>query len=120
MLAGKPLPFYGDGSSRRDYTWVADIVSGVLAACDANLKWDILNLGGAHTTSLAELVALLEEALGKKAVLDRQPAQLGDVPLTSADVTHSRQVLGYSPKTSIRDGLTKFAGWILGEGRDWV
>ena len=120
MLAGKALPFYGDGSSRRDYTWVDDIVAGVLAAGDANLKWDILNLGGAHTTSLAELVALLEETLGKKAILDRQPAQPGDVPLTSADVTHSGEVLGYSPRTSIRDGLKKFAGWILGEGRDWV
>jgi UDP-glucuronate 4-epimerase len=120
MLAGQPLPFFGDGSSRRDYTWVDDIVAGVLKACDVDLKWDILNLGGARTTSLAELVQLLEAALGVKAILDRQPAQPGDVPLTSADVTHSGEVLGYSPRMPIRDGIAKFADWIRGEGRDFT
>ena len=79
-----------------------------------------LNLGGAHTTSLAELVALLEEALGVRAVLDRQPAQPGDVPLTSADVTHAKEVLGYAPRTPIRAGLKRFAEWIRGEGQNWV
>ncbi|TMA15895.1 MAG: NAD-dependent epimerase/dehydratase family protein, partial [Deltaproteobacteria bacterium] len=87
MLAGQPLPFYGDGSTRRDYTWVDDIIAGVVAACDVPLRFDVLNLGGAQTTSLAELVTLLEETLGVRAILDRQPAQPGDVPLTSADVT---------------------------------
>ena len=120
MLAGQPLPFYGDGSTRRDYTWVDDIVSGVLAACDVPLRYDVLNLGGAHTTSLAELVALLEEALGVRAVLDRQPAQPGDVPLTSADVTHAKEVLGYAPRTPIRAGLKRFAEWIRGEGQNWA
>ena len=120
MLAGKPLPFFGDGSTRRDYTWVDDIVAGVLAACEVPMKWDILNLGGARTTSLAELVTLLEDALGVKAILDRQPAQPGDVPLTSADVTHSGKVLGYSPGTPIQAGIRKFADWVRGEGRDWV
>ncbi|HTO98904.1 MAG TPA: hypothetical protein VMK66_17760 [Myxococcales bacterium] len=84
------------------------------------MKWDILNLGGARTTSLAELVTLLEDALGVKAILDRQPAQPGDVPLTSADVTHSGKVLGYSPGTPIQAGIRKFADWVRGEGRDWV
>ena len=120
MLAGQPFPFFGDGSTRRDYTWVDDIVSGVLAACDVPLRYDVLNLGGAHTTSLAELVALLEEALGVRAVLDRQPAQPGDVPLTSADVTHAKEVLGYAPRTPIRAGLKRFAEWIRGEGQNWV
>jgi UDP-glucuronate 4-epimerase len=120
MLAGKPLPFFGDGSTRRDYTWVDDIVAGVLASCDVPMKFDILNLGGARTTSLAELVTLLEDALGVKAILDRQPAQPGDVPLTSADVTHSGQVLGYAPRTPIQAGIRKFADWVRGEGRDWV
>src|SRR5205085_2216021 len=83
-------------STRRDYTWVDDIVAGVLAACDAPLRWDVINLGGAQTTSLAELVHLLEETLGVKAVLDRRPPQPGDVPLTSADVTHAAEVLGYA------------------------
>jgi UDP-glucuronate 4-epimerase len=120
MLAGQPLPFYGDGSTRRDYTWVDDIIAGVVAACDVPLTFDILNLGGARTTSLAELVALLEGALGVKAILDRQPAQAGDVPLTSADVTHAGEVLGYTPRTSIEAGVRKFADWIRGEGQDWT
>src|SRR5205085_5463207 len=105
MLAGQPLPFFGDGSTRRDYNWVEDIIAGVLAACDVPLRYDVLNLGGARTTSLAELVAMLEQALGVKAILDRQPAQPGDVPLTSADVTHASEVLGYRPRTPIRAGL---------------
>ena len=120
MLAGQPLPFYGDGSTRRDYTWVDDIIAGVIAACDVPLRFDVLNLGGARATSLAELVTLLEESLGVRAILDRQPAQPGDVPLTSADVTHAGQVLGYRPATPIHAGLRKFAEWIRGEGRDWV
>jgi UDP-glucuronate 4-epimerase len=120
MLAGQPLPFFGDGQSRRDYTWVDDIVAGVVAACDVPLSFDVLNLGGARTTSLAELVTLLEGALGVTAILDRKPAQPGDVPLTSADVTHAGEVLGYAPRTSIDHGLQRFAGWIRGEGRDWT
>jgi UDP-glucuronate 4-epimerase len=120
MLQGQPIPFFGDGSTRRDYTWVDDILAGVLAACDVPMKFDILNLGGAKTTSLAELVALLEEALGVRAILDRQPAQPGDVPLTSADVSHATETLGYTPRTSIRSGIAKFADWVRGDGRDWV
>lgn len=120
MLARKPLPFFGDGSTRRDYTWVDDIVAGVLAACDVPLRFDVLNLGGAHTTSLRELVSLLEEALGVEAILDRQPAQPGDVPLTSADVSHSAEVLGYAPRTPIRAGIARFVEWVRGEGRDWT
>jgi UDP-glucuronate 4-epimerase len=120
MLAGQPLPFFGDGSTRRDYTWVDDIIAGVVAACDVPLRFDIVNLGGARTTSLRELVTLLEESLGLAARLDPQPAQAGDVPLTSADVTHAGDVLGYAPKTPIHLGLRKFAEWIRGEGRDWL
>jgi UDP-glucuronate 4-epimerase len=120
MIAGQPLPFFGDGSTRRDYTWVDDIVAGVLAACDVPLRYEVLNLGGAHTTSLSELVAMLEEVLGVRAILHRKPPQPGDVPLTSADVTHSATILGYAPRTPIRAGLQKFAEWIRGEGQNWV
>jgi UDP-glucuronate 4-epimerase len=120
MLAGQPLPFFGDGSTRRDYTWVDDIVAGVLAACDVPLSYETFNLGGAHTTSLAELVHMLEDVLGVPAILDHQPAQPGDMPLTSADVSHAGAVLGYAPRTPIREGLRKFAAWIQGEGRGWV
>ena len=120
MLAGKKLPFFGDGGSRRDYTYVDDIVAGVVAAIDRPLNYDVVNLGGAHTTSLRELIGLLEEALGVPAQLDMQPFQPGDMPLTSADVTHAGEVLGYAPRTSMREGLRKFAEWIRGEGRDFV
>jgi UDP-glucuronate 4-epimerase len=120
MLAGKKLPFFGDGASRRDYTYIDDIVAGVLAAIDRPLKYDVINLGGAHTTSLRELIGLLEESLGIPAQLDLQPFQPGDMPLTSADVTHAGEVLGYAPRTPIREGLGKFADWIRGEGKDWI
>jgi len=120
MLAGEPIPFFGDGSTKRDYTWVSDIVDGVLAACDVPLRWEVLNLGGAHTTSLSELVRLLEEALGVQAILDRKPAQAGDMPLTSADVSKARKVLGWSPAVPLPDGVRRFAAWIRSDGRDWV
>ncbi|MFL5366513.1 MAG: NAD-dependent epimerase/dehydratase family protein [Myxococcales bacterium] len=120
MLAGKKLPFFGDGASRRDYTYVDDILAGVMAAIDRPLAYDVVNLGGAHTTSLRELIGLLEESLGVTAQLDLQPFQPGDMPLTSADVTHAGKVLGYAPGTSMRDGLRKFAEWIRGEGRDFI
>jgi UDP-glucuronate 4-epimerase len=121
MLAGQKLPFFGDGSSRRDYTFIDDILAGVLAALEVPLdRHEVVNLGGAHTTSLRELIGLLEEALGVRAELDQQPPQKGDMPLTSADVTRAREVLGYAPKTPLPQGLAKFAEWIRGEGRDWV
>jgi UDP-glucuronate 4-epimerase len=121
MLAGQKLPFFGDGSSRRDYTYIDDILAGVLAALSVPLsRHEIVNLGGAQTTSLRELIALLEDALGVRAELDLQPAQMGDMPLTSADVTHAGRVLGYAPRTPLRDGIGLFAEWIRGEGRDWV
>ncbi len=121
MLAGQKLPFFGDGSTRRDYTYIDDILAGVLAALAVPLaRHEIVNLGGAQTTSLRELIALLEEALGVRAELDVQPAQLGDMPLTSADVTHAAAVLGYAPRMPLREGLRSFAEWIRGEGRDWV
>ena len=120
MLAGKPLPFFGEGNSRRDYTWVEDIVKGVLASLEIPLGYDTFNLGGARTTTLKELIALLENALGVKAILDRQPDQPGDVPLTSADVSHSLEKLGYAPSTPIDQGIVKFAAWVQGEGKDWL
>lgn len=120
MLAGQPLPFFGDGSTRRDYTWVDDIVKGVIASLEVPLQYETLNLGGAQTNSLTDLIRLLEEALGVPALLDRQPAQAGDMVLTSADVTRAGQVLGYAPSTPLREGLRKFAEWIRGEGRDWI
>jgi len=121
MLAGQSLPFFGDGETRRDYTWFEDILAGVHSAIDKpGLKDEVVNLGGAKTTTLKDLIALLEESLGVKAILDRQPMQAGDVPLTSADVTRGKEVLGYAPTTTIEAGIRKFAEWMRGEGKDWV
>src|SRR5437763_7740400 len=121
MIAGQKLPFFGDGSSRRDYTYIDDILAGVLASLSVPLpRHEIVNLGGAQTTTLRDLIALLEEALGIRAELDMQPEQKGDMPLTSADVTRAGKLLGYAPRTPLRDGIRLFAEWIRGEGGDWV
>jgi UDP-glucuronate 4-epimerase len=110
----KPIPFYGDGSSRRDYTYVDDIVDGVIRALDRCEGYEIYNLGESQTTSLAELVSMIGEVTGLEPVLDRQPAQPGDVAMTCADVSKARQRLGYEPRTPVREGLETFVGWYRG------
>ena len=116
--AGKPIPFYGDGSTGRDYTYVTDIVGGVLAALRyepapdiANARFDVFNLGNSHPITLSRLVELLEVATGKKATKQRMPPQLGDVPITWADISKAKRLLGYSPQTSIEAGLNQFVSW---------
>lgn len=116
LLAGRPLPLYGDGSSRRDYTYVEDTVAGILGAVnwiahDESLN-GVFNLGESHTVSLAELVGLLEQALGKTARIERQPDQPGDVRTTYADITRARTILGYAPEISIEVGIQRFAEWL--------
>jgi UDP-glucuronate 4-epimerase len=108
---GKPIPMFGDGSTSRDYTYVEDIVSGVLAAYDRCDRYRIYNLGGNDPVTLKELIAGIESAVGKKAIIQQKPAQPGDVERTYADLTRSRAELGYDPQTSLRDGLAKFAEW---------
>jgi UDP-glucuronate 4-epimerase len=113
---GKPVPFFGDGSSRRDYTYVDDIVDGIVRALDRANGFAIYNLGGHKTTSLKELVELIESRLGKQAVLNRLPDQPGDVPITYADITRAHADLGYAPRTPIDDGVTKFVAWYRERG----
>lgn len=115
LLAGEPIPFFGDGSTRRDYTYVDDVVAGVLAALERAGGYKVYNLGGARTTTLAELVALLERTFGRTAVLDRRPEQPGDVPLTCADVSRARRELGYESRVPLEEGLRRFAEWYLAE-----
>ena len=112
---GEPIPFFGDGESRRDYTYVDDIVSGVRAAMDRDDGYEIFNLGGAATTSLAELVQHLERALQKPAELERLPDQPGDVPVTYADVRRAERALGYRSETPLAEGVQKFCRWYLEE-----
>ena len=111
MAEDREIPFFGDGDSRRDYTYVDDIVSGILAAMEKNFQFEIFNLGESQTISLTELVANLEEALGKKARLMRLPEQTGDMKVTYADISRARKMLGYNPQTSFRDGIRLFADW---------
>ncbi len=113
---GKPIPVFGDGSTRRDYTYIEDILQGVLAAIDyrhnpAQTPYEIFNLGESQTTALADLIAQIETALGKKAIIDRQPTQPGDVSVTFADISKSREKLGYAPETKIAQGIPLFVEW---------
>ncbi len=110
---GKALPFFGDGRSARDYTYVSDTVAGILAAADRPWPaFEAVNLGGAHPVALADLVAALEKALGVQARLDRRPDQPGDVPLTCADTRKARALLGWEAKVSLADGLQRYASWL--------
>jgi UDP-glucuronate 4-epimerase len=107
----EPLPFFGDGSSARDYTYVDDIVAGIDAALQRAKGYAIYNLGGSATTSLAELVGTLERLLGKKAVLKRLPDQPGDVPITCADVSLAERELGYRCTVPVQEGLRRYVAW---------
>ncbi|TDA64563.1 MAG: NAD-dependent epimerase/dehydratase family protein [Clostridia bacterium] len=113
MLEGKPIPVYGDGSSRRDYTYIDDIIQGVRAAMDYTATpYEVINLGNNHTVSLMEMIQSLEEALGVKAKLDFFPPQPGDVPQTWADVEKAKQLLSYNLNTVFGQGLKEFAQWL--------
>jgi len=109
---GKPIQMFGDGSTRRDYTYIEDIIEGVRAAMDFTESiHEVFNLGESETTQLRRLIELIEQALGAKAIIDRQPMQPGDVPVTFADIAKARELLNYSPKTKIDEGIPKFVDW---------
>ena len=109
---GNPISVFGDGSTRRDYTYIDDIISGVRAAMDYDTSMhEVFNLGESETTELSRLIELLETSLGKSAIIDRQPMQPGDVPITYADISKARKLLGYNPQTKIEDGIPKFVEW---------
>lgn len=111
---GKPIQQYGDGTTRRDYTYVDDIVQGVLGALNyRRTPFEIFNLGENQTTTLSDLIAAIESALGKKAVIERLPEQQGDMPLTCADIDKARALLGYNPQVKISEGIPKFTEWYL-------
>jgi UDP-glucuronate 4-epimerase len=112
ILDGKAVVVYGDGSARRDFTYVDDIVDGVVRALDRASGWGIYNLGESEVHSVAETIALLEEILGRKAILEHRPPDPGDVPLTCADVSRARASLGYEPRVPLREGLRRFARWL--------
>jgi UDP-glucuronate 4-epimerase len=119
MLRGEPIPFYGDGSTERDYTWIDDILQGVLAAIDRSRRipgeFEIINLGESRTTSLQSLVTLISAALGVQPQLQYLPLQPGDVNRTFADVSRARTLLDYRPTTPVEVGIPRFVEWLRAE-----
>jgi UDP-glucuronate 4-epimerase len=115
MAAGRAVPRYGDGSTERDYTWIDDIVQGVLAAADWAADglpcFEIVNLGESRTTRLDRLITLIADALGVTPAIEERPPQPGDVRRTCADVSKARRLLGYAPATTVEEGIPRFVRW---------
>jgi UDP-glucuronate 4-epimerase len=113
---GRPIPVFGDGTTRRDYTYVDDIIAGVRAAMDYDASaYEVFNLGESRTVELRELIGLVEREVGRDAVVERHPPQPGDVPRTFADISKARRLLGYDPQTPIEEGIRRFVEWFKGQ-----
>ena len=115
ILEDKPIPFYGDGTTKRDYTYIDDIVDGLLKSMNYLFNnenvYEIFNIGESHVVSLKEMVETIENAIGKKAILDIQPMQPGDVDKTYADISKAKAMIGYDPQTNFSEGIRKFVEW---------
>ena len=111
ISAGRPIPVFGDGSTARDYTYVTDTLEGIMATTRQEFGFEIFNLGESQTVPLHYLIELIEQALGRKAVIDRQPAQPGDVPITCANIAKAQAKLGYAPRVKIEQGIPLFVDW---------
>ena len=113
MIGGRPIPVFGDGTSRRDYTYIDDIIDGVLGALEyEGSQYEVMNLGGSQTVELAKVIGLLENALGITAKIERLDPQPGDVPVTCADITKASELIGYNPRFRIEDGIVQFVKWL--------
>lgn len=115
MLRGEALPMFGDGSSARDYTFIDDIADGVLRSLEAANEWEIVNLGGSRTTTLADLISMIASCAGVEPVIEQLPDQPGDVPITYAEVDHARELLGWEPTVVIDEGIRRFVEWYKSE-----
>ncbi len=111
MAAGRPIEMYGDGTTRRDYTYIDDILQGILAALDRPLGYQVINLGESRTVELRELIRLIEKELGIPATIQAMPPQPGDVPITYADIAKARRLLDYNPRVPIEEGIARFVRW---------
>ena len=110
--AGEPIPVFGDGSTRRDYTFIKDIVEGIIGSLHYNKSpYEVVNLGNNQTVTLSEMIKTIEEVVGRSAIIDRQSEQPGDVPQTWADVSKANKLFGYKPSTSFKDGVSQFYKW---------
>ena len=112
---GRPIPVFGDGSTARDYTFVDDTVDGVIAVTRKQFGFEIINLGESQTVKLSYLIELLEKALERKAIIDPQPDQPGDVPITCANIDKARRLLGYQPRVKVEEGIPRFVEWFQRE-----
>jgi UDP-glucuronate 4-epimerase len=117
VFDGEPLKMFGDGTTYRDYTYIDDIVAGVVAALDAGLAYEIINLGNSQTVTLRKFIEIVEELTGRRANVVPLPLQPGDVPRTYADVSKARRLLGYDPKTPFVEGMARFVAWYRQEVR---
>ena len=109
---GEAIPVFGDGSTRRDYTFIDDIIKGIIGSLHyQESNYELINLGNDQTVTLSQMIETIEEVVGKKAIIDRQPEQPGDVPQTWADVSKAKKLLGYEPTTSFKDGVEQFNKW---------
>ncbi|HEY8477742.1 MAG TPA: NAD-dependent epimerase/dehydratase family protein [Chloroflexota bacterium] len=117
LLEGRPVTVFGDGTCRRDYTYVDDVVAGTIAALDANLPFEVINLGSGRPITVSELIRIVERLTGRRAVVHRQSAHPGDVPTTHASIAKARRLLGYAPSVSIEQGMAKLIAAIEAEDR---
>ena len=108
---GKTIEMYGNGTSKRDYTYIDDIIIGIISALNKKFDFEIINLGNSETVELKYLISLIEKNLKKKAKIKQLPEQLGDVPITYADITKAKKLLNYKPKVKIEEGIEKFVRW---------
>ncbi|MEA2036311.1 MAG: SDR family NAD(P)-dependent oxidoreductase [Nanoarchaeota archaeon] len=111
IIEGEKIDMYGGGDTKRDYTYVVDVVDGILAALDKNLDFEIINLGNSNTIQLKEFIEIIEKEAGKKAEINQLPMQKGDVPMTYADISKAKRLLGYDPKIKIQEGIRIFVEW---------
>lgn len=115
--AGQPVPLFGDGTARRDFTYIDDIVLGVMAALDRPFPFEVFNLGESETIELKDLIGVIEQCVGKKARIQALPAQPGDMPVTYADITKARRLLNYRPTTPVKEGVRRFVDWFRARQR---
>lgn len=111
IMKDKPINVFNNGEMQRNFTYVTDIVSGVISAIDKAYPYEIFNLGGDETVGLMEFIEEIESACGKKAIKNMMPLQPGDVPATVADISHARDKLGFEPKVGLREGIEAFVKW---------
>jgi UDP-glucuronate 4-epimerase len=111
IMAGEPITMYGDGKSRRDYTYISDIIDGICKSIDNCKSYHIYNLGESNTIELQRLIEQIGNAVGKKPVIEKLPMQPGDVPITYADISRAKTEIGYAPEVDISEGIVKFVDW---------